>query len=121
VKFFAAATPSVENFFLGMSSGVVANKEGDGRPLDVRQENGSEHYHTTIAAKNETPAQAFQAALAKYGALGWRPVMMLPKEKTPSGYFAWLVRGKQYAALSVNISPQGKSSSVTFTEVTPDN
>jgi hypothetical protein len=120
VKLFAAATPSIENFFMGMSSGVVANKEGDGRPLDVKQENGSEHYHTTIAAKSETPAQAFQTALTKYSALGWRPVMMLPKERTPSGYFAWLVRGKQYAALSVNTSPHGQGASVTFTEVTPD-
>jgi hypothetical protein len=120
VKFCAAASPSMENFFMGMSSGLVAKKGANGKPMDVVQENGSGRNHTTIATKNETPAQAFQEALAKYVAQGWRPVMMLPKERTPSGYFAWLVRGKQYAALSVNISPQAQSTSVTFTEVTPD-
>ena len=120
VKFYAAATPSIENFFMGMSSGLVPNKGADGKPIDVVQENGSDHYHTTIAAKAEAPAQAFQEALANLGAQGWQPVMFLPKEKTPNGYFAWLVRGKQYAGLSVNASPQGKGSSVTLTEVTPE-
>ena len=120
VKFCAAATPSMENFFMGMSSGLAANKGADGKPIDVVQENGSEHHHTTIVTKAETPAQAIQEALAKLVAQGWRPVMALPKEKTPSGYFIWLERGKQYAALSVNASPGGKSSSVTFTEVTPN-
>ena len=120
VKFYAVATPSLENFFMGLSSGLVANKRTDGKPMDVVQESGNEHYHTTIAAKSESPAQAFQEALTKLVAQGWRPVMALPKEKTPSGYFVWLARGKQYAALSVNASPESKSSSVTFTEVTPN-
>jgi hypothetical protein len=85
----------------------------------VVQKNGSEHYHTTIAVKSETPAQAFQEALKNLAVQGWRPVMALPKGKQPSGYFAWLLRGTQYAALSVSVSPRGNSSSVTLTEVTP--
>ncbi len=120
VKFYAAATPSIENFFMGMSSGLVPNKGADGKPIDVVQENGSDHYHTTIVTKSGTPTQAFQEALAKVGTQGWRPVLFLPKQQTQSGYFAWLVRGKDYAALSVRALPQGKSSSVTLTEVTPE-
>src|SRR5665213_3018256 len=120
VKFYAAATPSIENFFQQTVSSALVNQGPDGQPMNVVQDNGSEHYHTTIATKNASPDQAFQSALADLGTKGWRPVMFLPKQKTRPGFFAWLVRGKQYAALSVSAAPQGGGSSVTFTEVTPD-
>jgi hypothetical protein len=120
VKFYAASTPSTGNFFQQMASSVVGNKGQAGRPLDVVQENGSEHYHTTIATKSESPAQAFQAALTDLGSQGWRLALFLPKQQTQSGHFAWLVRGNQYAVLSVTALPQGAGSSVTFMEVSPD-
>lgn len=120
VSICAAATPSLGNFFLQMASAVAGNQRQPGQPLDVLQQNGGERYHTTIAIKNEPPAQALEKALAAIGAKGWRPAMFLPKQQTQSGYFVWLVRGKDYAALSVRALPQGKSSSVTLTEVTPE-
>lgn len=69
---------------------------------------------------NESADKAFAEKLKEVEAQGWRPVMFLPKEKTPNGFFAWLVRGRQYAGLSVNALPQGKGSSVTLTEVTSE-
>jgi hypothetical protein len=122
VRICAAATPSIEDFVAGLTSDFAAGSDAaqSGRPLDMEQESGGHRYHTTIAAKSETPTQAFQEALAKVGTQGWRPVFFLPKQQTQSGYFAWLVRGKDYAALSVKALPQGQSSSVTLTEVTPE-
>jgi len=120
VKIYAAETSSIMDFFAGMESALAKNPRQSDHPLDAVQQSGGERYHTTIVAKNETPAQAFQEALAKVGTQGWRPVMLLPKQQTQSGYFAWLVRGKDYAALSVKASPQGQGSSVTLTEVTPE-
>ncbi len=120
VKIYAAATPSITGFFTEMKTALVASPRQPGQPLDAVQQSGSERYHTTIATKSETSTQAFQEALANLGAQGWHPVLFLPRQQTPNGYFAWLLRGKQYAALSVKSTPQGKSSSVTFTEVTPN-
>ena len=122
VRICAAATPSLEDFVDKLASDFTGGPEAakSGRPLDMEQESGGQRYHTTIAAKSETPAQAFQEALAKVGTEGWRPVLFLPKQQTQSGYFAWLVRGRDYAALSVKALPQGQGSSVTLTEVTPE-
>jgi hypothetical protein len=119
VTILAAATPSIKDLFGGMES-ALAKKTGQlNQPLDVVQRSGGDRYHTTIATKSETPAQAFQEALVNLGAQGWQPVVFLPRKQAQSGDFAWLVRGKQYAALSVSASPQGNSSSVTLTEVMP--
>ena len=119
VKIYAAATPSIKNCFAGLGAALVGNRGPADSPLVAEQQNGKEHYHTTIVAKNETPAQAFQEALAKVGAEGWQPVLFLPKSRTQSGFFAWLVKGRQYAALSVSLLPQSQGSSVTLTEVSP--
>jgi hypothetical protein len=40
--------------------------------------------------------------------------------RTCADYFAWLVKGESYATLSVKALPQGQSSSVTLTEITPE-
>jgi hypothetical protein len=119
VTILAAATPSIKDLFWGMES-TLAKKTGQlNQPLDVVQRSGGDRYHTTIVAKSETPAQAFQEALVNLGAQGWQPVIFLSRKQTQSGNFAWLVRGKEYAALSVKALPQGRSSLVTLTEVMP--
>ena len=120
VKIYAAAAPSIQSYFESLGATMNANQGRAGRALDAIQQNGREHYHTTIATSSRASGQAFQEKLAGLGALGWRPAVFLPREKTPNGYFAWLVRGKQYAALSVKALAPGKGSTVTFTEVTPD-
>jgi len=119
VSVCGASTPSLNEFFAQLvpSSGEDGIKGGP--PLDVVQESGSDIFHIALANKNEPPAQAFQESLTELGAKGWSPAMALPAERATSGYFAWLVRGKQYAALAVAASPQGGGSAVTFTEVTP--
>jgi hypothetical protein len=119
VSVCVASTPSLKDFLAQLVSSSAENTTQGGQPLDVVQESGTDIYHITIAVKDEPLVQAFQSALADFGAKGWRPVMALPEERTPSGYFAWLVKGKQYATLSVAALPQGGGSSVTFTEVTP--
>ena len=121
VEVCAVATPSIKNFSESLAANFTRNvNEGQiNRPFDAVQHSGGQRYHTTIKTSSKAPALALQESLAKLGAQGWHPVMFLPQQ-AQSGYFAWLVRGKEYAALSVNALPQGKSSSVTFTEVTPD-
>ena len=119
VKFFAAATPSIKDLFAGMEPAFEKHPGQPNQPLDAVQQSGGQTYHTTIVTKNKAPAQAFQEALENLGAQGWKPVIYLPKQSTRPGNFAWLVRGKEYAALSVKALPQGRTSSVTLTEVTP--
>ena len=120
VKIFAAATPSMKDYVDGMASTFAKNSGQPNQPLDAVQQSGKERYHTTITAKNEPPMQAFQETLVNLKAQGWQPVMYLPKQQTRLGIFAWLLRGKQYAALSVSVLPRDGGSSVTFTEVTPE-
>jgi hypothetical protein len=118
VKFYAAATPSLGNFFQQMESSTEGNGPQSGG-MDVLQQNGGDRYHTTILMKKEPPSQAFQEALADHESQGWKPVILLPKKQMHSGYFVWLSRGAQYAALTTAALPQGQGSSVTFVEVTP--
>ncbi|HSY43392.1 MAG TPA: hypothetical protein VK811_05735 [Candidatus Acidoferrum sp.] len=118
VKFYAVAMPSVVDFFHQMASPLMPNQGPSGKPMDVVQRSGNDLYHTTMTAENEPPAQAFQDAVTDLASKGWKPRAMLPKKQTPNGYFIWLTKGKQYAALSVTVMPDGKSS-VTITEVTP--
>jgi len=110
--------PSVVDFFHQMASPLMPNQGPSGKPMDVVQRSGNDLYHTTMTAENEPPAQAFQDAVTDLASKGWKPRAMLPKKQTPNGYFIWLTKGKQYAALSVTVMPDGKSS-VTITEVTP--
>ena len=120
VKIYAAAAPSLPNYIEGLGAAMNSKPGLTGRPLDALQQNGRERYHTTIATSPRSSSQAFQEKLVELGAIGWRPAVFLPKEKTPDGRFVWLVRDKQYAALSVKALPQGKGSTVTFAEVTPN-
>jgi hypothetical protein len=120
VTISAASTPSLLGYSEALKSALSGGRNAGrtDKAVDVVEHIGKEHYHTTIVARSETPAQAFQEALVNLGTRGWRPVMFLPKQERGSGFFAWLVTGKQYAALSVSLSAQG--SSVTMTEVTPE-
>jgi hypothetical protein len=119
VAFYAIASPSVVDFFQQMASSVVGNQNKPGKPLDVVQDNGTEHYHTTVLTRTQSADQTFGDELKELEKQGWKPAVFLPQKETPNGHFAWLVRGKQYAALSVTKAPQGQGSSATFTEVTP--
>lgn len=118
VKLFAAATPEMKALSRQMISSLDYKRGG--QPLDVVQDGATEHYHTTIATENESAEAAFQEKYSALSALGWKPVIFLPKKQTANGYFVWLVRGKQYGALAVSVLAQGQGSSVTFTEVTPN-
>jgi len=120
VHICAASTPNMKKYFEGVGLALLGKQGPPSPSVDVLQGTGREQYHTIIVTKNETPAQAFQEALAKVGAQGWRSVLLMPAQQTQSGYFAWLVRGKDYAALSVKALPQGQDSSVTLTEVAPE-
>jgi hypothetical protein len=121
VSICAAATPSLSDLFLQLSSSLseAGVPGGQGRPVDVVQERGGERYHTTIAVRNEPPASAMRDALEDLNARGWRPAASLPERSGGSEFFAWLVRGAEYGALSVRSLPDGRRSSVALTEVTP--
>jgi hypothetical protein len=86
--------------------------------LDVVQKSANEDYHTTITTKDEPPKLAFQDALEEEVRKGWKPVLLQPEKQSSSGYFAWLMKGAQYSALSVELTRQGVSS-VTLVEVAP--
>jgi hypothetical protein len=121
VSIYAAATPSIHQFFhdLGASMTGLGNRGGEGKPLDAVQLSGGQRYHTMLSMKAAQPTQAFQEALANCRADGWQPVMMVPAKGKIGGPAAWLTKGAQYAMLSVKPTPDGQRSSVTLMEVTP--
>ena len=116
VKFYAAQTSSFLNLAQDTAAAVVKSSVQQ-QPMDVFQNGATEDYHTTITTKNEPPRVAFQDALEEEIRQGWKP-MSVPEKQSSSGYFAWLTKGQQYSALSVQITRQG-ASSVTLVEVTP--
>jgi hypothetical protein len=123
VRLYAASTPSVADYAGKLMSAVAP---GDERPaqtsrsLDAVQHSGGQRYHTTITPKSQPPAEAFQEALNRLRAQGWRPALMSPTQPTRAGHFAWLVRGQDYAVVSAKASPTGEGAVVSLTEVTPE-
>jgi hypothetical protein len=117
VKFYAARTPSILNLAQDTAAAVIKTRVPQ-QPLDVVQKSANEDYHTIITTKDEPPGQAFEDALEEEARKGWKPVLFLPGKQRTSGYFAWLTKGQQYSALSVELTRQG-ASSVTLVEVAP--
>jgi hypothetical protein len=122
VKFLAAETPSIRDFSIGLAEGFDKGDESEeaGKPIDIVNQRGGERYHTSITSVGETPARAFREALAGLGARGWQRVVLPNGLQAMSGYFTWLVKGRDYASLSVKALPDGESSSVSVTEVTSE-
>ena len=116
VRFYAAKTPSIVDVGEVAMASVVPKQGQKESPLDVIQKSDGDNYHTMISTKLEPSKDAFRDALADVTGKGWRPVLF---KRLPQGYFAWLVKGQQYGALSVRDEHQGQSSSVTLIEVTP--
>lgn len=114
VRFYAAQTSSIMDIAGDTMASLIPKRGQKESPLDVVQKSNGDNYHTTISTKAEPPKEAFRDALADAVAEGWRPALLKPE---PRGYFAWLVKGKQYGALSV-MDEDGRST-VTLVEVTP--
>jgi len=119
VRIYAAETDSIKNFFAGMEVPLVNGDDRSGHPFDAVQQSGGDQYHTTMFTENATAEEAFHEALLNYNAKGWQQAIVLPRQQTQASFFAWLVKGKQYAALSVQSLTKSGLASVTFTEVTP--
>jgi len=117
VRIFAAATPSITDF--AESFGVGKLNLADGAIETVQHGNG-QRWHTRITSKTEAPLQVFNAMLKEYRDNNWRALVYNPSPQKQSGYVAWLVKGQSYAGFAVKAIPQGKGSTVTLTEVTPD-
>jgi hypothetical protein len=116
VRFYAAQTASIMDVAEEATASVIPKGRLNQLPLDVVQKSGTEDYHTTIGTKNEPSKQAFIDALADAEAKGWKPKFF--RQQT-HGYFAWLIKGKQYGALSVSDVQPGQACTVTLIEVTP--
>jgi hypothetical protein len=116
VRFYAAKTFSIMDIAEQATASFARTPGRNPEPLDSVQKNGREDYHTTMTTKNKPSKDAFRDALTEVESQGWRPVLF---KQPPQGYFAWLVKGKQYGALSVmDVSP-GLTCTVTLIEVTP--
>ena len=91
----------------------------DTKPLDIVRKSNGERYHTTISFKRQDSGQALKDSIAELHSEDWN-LSLSPFRQGRSDYFAWLVKGNQYATLSVKALPQGQGSSVTLSEVTPE-
>jgi hypothetical protein len=120
VQFYAASTPSIQDFGQELAAAFAPKAGQTRRPMDAVQHDAGQTYHTTIVLKDESPARAFDETLATLASKRWQRVAVPPKPGARPGHFAWLVRGGQYAVLSVTASPHGAGSSVFFMEVSPD-
>ena len=122
VRIYAAATPSVGNFVQTLTGDFAAsaNRSSNGKPLEVEEQAGHQRLHTTVIARWESPAEAFQETVSNLKAQGWHLVLPPAKQPSSPGFFVWLARGNQYGALSVKALPRSQSSSVMFAEVMPE-
>lgn len=116
VRFYAAQALSIMQVAESTMPAVLA-KKGQRSPLDVIQKSDTEKYHTTITTSEKGSRDAFREALAGAISQGWRPMLF---RQVPRGYFVWLTKGRQYAALSTQDLEGGGGSSVTFVEVKPN-
>lgn len=120
VTITAAPVPSLHDLSATIAAASKPASFGNNdKPLDVVRNMNGARYHTTIASTKKDAGQAFKESIADLRLKEWH-LSLSPFRQGRSDYFVWLERGKQYATLLVQPSPSGKSSTVTFTEVTPD-
>lgn len=118
IKILAASTPSIKDFSLTLAS-AFAEPAVDrvGRTaVDALEQQADARYRTIITVRHQEPGSVFAEMLGQCHQQNWRSLTQISDQQ---GYFAWLVRGESYAALSVVALSKGRSS-VTFTEVTPE-
>jgi len=121
VTIMAAPVPSLRDLSATLAvASRPASFGNDNKPLDIVQKLNGEHYHTTIAFKRKDTDQAFKESIADLRSKGWQLMSLSPFRQGRSDLFAWLVKGNQYATLSVKALPQSQSVSETFTEVSPE-
>lgn len=122
VRICAAATPSLNDFVDSLTSDFAVGSDAvaGGKPLEMEQKSAGQHYHTSIAFKNEEPGRIFNEMLKEYQDKNWRCLAFPSAQAGQPGYFASLVKGQSYGYLSVKAMPKGKGSSITMTEVTPE-
>ena len=120
VRVFAAATPSIKDFFLSLEEGAFrAGPTGAASgAIDTVEESGGQRSHTTLVLRNGEPGRIFDEMIGQYREKGWQCLVTPPPQGQPA-YFAWLVKERAYAALSVRGLPQGRGASVTLTEIAP--
>jgi hypothetical protein len=118
VKIVAAETPQMKEFFAALGTEMANPGTIKSATLSAVQHNGRERYATTVTRESDGPSRSFEIALEKLRREGWEPAVLLPPQRAQKGFFAWLTRGEEYAALSV--SSAGRGSSVTLTRVTPN-
>lgn len=121
VKILAAEVSSFQELTDRMASATALGSKGSRSSggLDMVEEQPSEHYHTRVRTVRTSPVEAFQSQLAALKAEGWATVVEVPAKPSTSRYFAWISKGRQYAALSVSSLEGGRAASVTLTEVSP--
>lgn len=122
VTIMAAPVPSLRDFSTKIAEANQPAPFGsENKPLDIVRKSNGMRYHTTSVIKKKEATQALKESIVNLRAQDWR-LSLSPFRQGNTDYFAWLVRGKQYATLSVKAIPQGVNSMVmvTFTEVTPE-
>lgn len=121
VRMFAAATPSIKEFCLsiGAEAFKASNSGSLDGSIDTVQESSGQRCYTKIAVKKEAADVLFNQILKEYHDKDWHSMILRSGQPGQPGYFAWLMKGKAYAALAVKPLPTGKNSSITITEITP--
>jgi hypothetical protein len=119
LRIMAAATTELKDFLLGMAAIMVGDVAPKSAQLEAVQRGGGQAIRTTISKRSEDVEVAFEGALSTTSAEGWHSAMFLPGKTSRSGYFVWLVRGKEFGALSVRPRDSGHGSIVTLVVVSP--
>jgi hypothetical protein len=119
VKIYAAATPSLKDFFADLApAGRPALNDTPAPGVEATQYAGKDQYHTTIQTRSTDPEQALQEAEASFRAKGWRPLLTSSPDQSRQAYSTWFAKDTQYAVVMVHPLPNGQGSTVTLTEVT---
>lgn len=115
----AAAVPSLKGFADVWSALGRSDSPGNNE-LDVVEHRGGQRYHTRITVHSRPPAAAFAEALEQRRQDSWRPSLVSVASYGSRDHVAMLVKGGQYASLTATETKDGRKTSVTWTEVTPE-
>jgi hypothetical protein len=121
VRVLAAATPSSGDLLGALALDMFGDHEPGwkGSAIDTVEERGGLRRHTTFAVRSGEPEQVFDEVLGEYRGKGWQCMVVRSPSQRQDKYFAWAVKGGEYAAVGVQGQPRGGMSSVALTEITP--
>jgi hypothetical protein len=117
---FAAKTASLKEFSNTLiETAAKSSSKPGGQIVDSFSGTARESFRTTMRSDARSPMQAFASSINDLREQGWQQVAKIPPAPGNHQHFAWLSRGREYAALAVNRPDGSRETVVTLVTVSP--